>query len=77
MSFRAIHVENAGFWHLKAPETSIWAPEGAFAQKNTSFLYFCYDFFLYIWQLARPNIAEKGPALVEKAKLSSRDQVGC
>ena len=32
--------------------------------------------FLYIWPLARPNIAEKGWPLLEKAKLSSRDQVG-
>ena len=44
--------------------------------------------FPYIWPLAGPNIAEKGAAIVEKlwegfgkvlekAKLSSRDQVGC
>ena len=44
--------------------------------------------FPYIWPLARPNIAEKGVAIVEKlgegfgkalekVKLSSRDQVGC
>ena len=32
--------------------------------------------FPYIWPLAGPNIAEKGAASSEKAKLSSRDQVG-
>ena len=26
----AANFVNAGFWRLKAPETSIWAPEGAF-----------------------------------------------
>ena len=40
-----------------------------------------FDYFLavfpYIWPLARPNIAEKGWPLLGKAKLSSRDQVGC
>ena len=29
-SFWAVNVVNDGFWCLKAPETSIWAPEGAF-----------------------------------------------
>ena len=49
---------------------------------------FLFAVFLYIWPLAGPNIAEKGAAIVEKlrevfgkvlekAKLSSRDQVGC
>ena len=26
----AANFVNVGFWRLKAPETSIWAPEGAF-----------------------------------------------
>ena len=30
MSFWVVDFQNAGFWRLKAPETSIWAPEGAF-----------------------------------------------
>ena len=33
--------------------------------------------FPYIWPLAGPNIAKKGWPLLGKAKLSSRDQVGC
>ena len=28
-SFQAVIFQNAGFWRLKAPGTSIWAPEGA------------------------------------------------
>ena len=28
---------NAGFWRLRAPETSIWAPEGAFWPKKAIF----------------------------------------
>ena len=44
--------------------------------KRQFFLH-CFTIFLYIWPLARPNIAEKGAAVVGKAKLSSRDQVGC
>ena len=27
---KAVNFVNAGFWRLRAPETSIWAPEGAF-----------------------------------------------
>ena len=52
------------------------------------FFTFLSSFSPYIWPLARPNIVEKGAAFVEKlwegfgkvlenAKLSSRDQVGC
>ena len=36
-----------------------------------------FKFFLCIWPLAGPNIAEREAALVEKARLASRDQVGC
>ena len=69
--------QNAGFWRLKAPETSIWAPEGAFGSKKNNFSLIFTRFFQHIWPLARPNIAEKEAVLVEKAELSSRDQVGC
>ena len=37
--------QNAGFWRLKAPETSIWAPEGAFWPNKAIFPSFFYDFF--------------------------------
>ena len=43
--FEAVNFVNAGFWRLRAPETSIWAPEGAFGR-----------IFSYIWPLAGPNI---------------------
>ena len=50
-------------------------------QPKKQFSLYCFTIFSavfqYIWPLARPNIAEKGAALVEKAKLSSRDQVVC
>ena len=36
---------NAGFWRLKATETSIWAPEGAFGPKKASFPVFVHDVF--------------------------------
>ena len=51
--------------------------EKLFQNTLTDFSTFFSAVFLYIWPLARPNIAEKAAALVEKAKLSSRDQVGC
>ena len=36
---------NAGFWRLRAPETSIWAPEGAFWPQKAIFPSFFHDFF--------------------------------
>ena len=36
---------NAGFWRLRAPETSIWAPEGAFWPKKAIFPSFFHYFF--------------------------------
>ena len=91
MSFQAVDFQNAGFWRLKAPETSIWAPEGAFGPKKAIFhnlFDIFWPFFPHIWPLAGSNIAEKGWPLLgkalervwegfEKAQLSSRDQVGC
>ena len=44
---------------------------------KTLFFMVFQDFFEYIWPLAQPTIAERGAALVEKAKVSGRDQVGC
>ena len=59
----AANFVNAGFWRLKAPETCIWAPEGAFDPKRNFFCYL-FTFFsavsLYIWSLVGPNIAKKG-----------------
>ena len=40
---------NAGFWRLKAPETSIWAPEGAFWAKKAIFHSFVYDCSRIVW----------------------------
>ena len=40
---------NAGFWRLKAPETSIWAPGGAFWPKKALFPSFFHDFFWIFW----------------------------
>ena len=61
----AVDFQNPGFWRLRAPETRIWAPEGAFAvsatpkrSKRQFFEYFL-AFFLYIWPLAGPNIAKR------------------
>ena len=34
---KAENFGNAGFWRLRAPETSIWAPEGAFGPKKVKF----------------------------------------
>ena len=61
--------------------------KGPKSQKKQFFDYFLVV-FPYIWPLARPNIAKKGWPLLGKAlerlwegfgkaKLSSRDQVGC
>ena len=36
---------NAGFWRLGAPETSIWAPEGAFGPKKGNFSFIFSPFF--------------------------------
>ena len=36
-----------------------------------------FTLFSNIWPLARPSIAGREAALVEKAKLSSHDQVSC
>ena len=38
--WEAANFVNAGFWRLRAPETSIWAPEGAFGPKRQFFLHF-------------------------------------
>ena len=46
--FRAVNVVIAGFWRLKAPETSIWAPEGAFGPEKNFF----HSFFTIFWLLA-------------------------
>ena len=69
-SFRAVNVVNAGCWRL---QTSISAPGGAFGP-NKAIFPACFDNvftffhnFLYIWPLAGQHIAEKGPAIVEKA----------
>ena len=47
-SFRAVDVVNAGFWRLKAPETSIWAPEGAFGPKKAIFEVFFIIFQVFV-----------------------------
>ena len=41
----AVDFQNAGFWRLRAPETSIWAPEGAFGPQKAIFPLFFHDFF--------------------------------
>ena len=38
--WEAANFVNAGFWRLKAPETSIWAPEDAFGPKKAIFRLF-------------------------------------
>ena len=45
--------------------------------EEKAFVHICFAIVSNIWPLAGPNIAEKEAALVERAKLSSRDQVGC
>ena len=40
---------NAGFWRLRAPETSIWAPEGAFGPTKAIFPSFFHVFFGIFW----------------------------
>ena len=80
---KVAHFVNSGFWRLRAPETSIWAPEGALDRnpyikgpKRQFFHRFFSIFsavFPYIWPLAQPNIAEKKAASMEKAKGRVRD----
>ena len=43
--WKAGNFVNAGFWRLRAPETSIWAPEGAFGPKKAIFPSFFHNFF--------------------------------
>ena len=57
-------------------EWRIAIPASLMRVENTIVRYFS-SLFPFIWLLAQPNIAEKGAEIVERAKLSSRDQVGC
>ena len=62
--------QNAGFWRLKAPETSIWAPEVAFGPKRAIFLLFFYDFVSRFSIYLAPSGAkycEKGLAAIGKS----------
>ena len=58
-NFRVFNVVNAAFGHLKAP----------LDPKRQLFVH-CFNFFSaffqFFWPLARPNIAEKGAAIVER-----------
>ena len=75
----AANVVNAGFWRLKAPITSIWAPEGAFGLRiGLQGLFFTIfsAFFLNIWPLARPNIAKKGGPLHKLAREDRQTHFG-
>ena len=36
----AVDFQNPGFWRLRAPETRIWAPEGAFGRDFDYFFYY-------------------------------------
>ena len=50
--WEATNFVNAGFWRLRAPETSIWAPEGAFWPKKAIFPSFFHVFFEGIWNFS-------------------------
>ena len=51
--FWAADFVNAGFWRLRAPETSIWAPEGAFGTKRQFFRHF-FVVFSWIFRVLAP-----------------------
>ena len=71
--WEAANFVNAGFWRLKAPETSICAPEGAFWPKKAFFHTFFTDFFVDFSGFSPFGAGYPS----QKARLSSRDQVGC
>ena len=78
-SFQAVSFVNAGFWRLKAPETNMWAPEGAFGPKKAK-IHRCFAIFSAvfpnIWPLAGPNIAKKGWPLQALARGDRQTHVG-
>ena len=73
---QAMDFQNAGFWRLRAPETSIWAPEGAFESKRQFSIVFLL-FFRYFFGRIGVDVNKSAASAASLDGFSSRDQVGC
>ena len=58
----AVDFQNAGFWRLKAPETRIWAPDGAFGPKRQIFYIFSLFLVSFFWIFRVWGAANKSTA---------------